>query len=116
MTSPGRYALLVERMAELRAEASPGPLGAKLRDFDALLYDRDTNVIAQFRDGSLKHKANVALAQPAHEYAACVVALAEIVSTDGFPHHVPNCGSCKGCRGMARLADLARAMGVEVGT
>ena len=73
-----RHASLLARIAELRAQASPGPLGVKLRDFDALLYDRDTDVIAQFRDGSMKHKANAALAAPAHEMAACVEALVEL--------------------------------------
>ncbi len=44
---------------------------------------------------------------------ALLEALVDIVYTDGFPHHVPNCGNCKGCRGMLAIADCAKALEVS---
>ncbi len=42
---------------------------------------------------------------------ALLAALMDIVYTDGFPHHVPSCGSCKGCRAMLVVADAGKALG-----
>ncbi len=73
------YELLLKRIAERRAAASPGPW--TLEDgfnHDGVIYGGEGYSIGQFEFSAKgAHIANAALAVPAHEMAACVTALVE---------------------------------------
>ena len=131
------YGALLAELQKRREAASPPPwhtsgydagpvFGTSLviqdKDAEIAWFDEDAELPGTDEVYPVPHAANAALAAPAHEMAACVEALVEVLDGEDTECRLDHHGRCQAHRmekdcsvliARTRLTALAAAMGVE---